>query len=146
MLNYTILSGRLSRDPEIRDAGSSKTVKFSVVVDRDYKAKDGSRSADFIECVAWAHTAEFVAKYFEKGSAITVEGCLEVNQWTDKEGKKRSQTLVRVARVHFPVNDSSAVADKKRNGGAVTAAPAPSAVKPPAAPVTVTVDDEEDPF
>ncbi len=103
MLNHIVLMGRLTRDPELRRTGSGTAVaSFTVAVDRDYQSKDGGeRKTDFIDCVAWTHTGEFIAKYFTKGSMIAVEGRLELRDWTDRDGNKRRSAEVRVANAHF---------------------------------------------
>ena len=91
MLNHIVIMGRLTRDPELRRTGSGIAVaSFSVAVDRDFGGRDGGeRETDFIDCVAWRQTGEFVSKYFTKGSMIVVSGRLQIRSWTDKEGNKR---------------------------------------------------------
>ena len=102
MLNKIILMGRLTRDPELRRTRSGTAVtSFSLAVDRDYKAQDGERETDFIDIVAWRSTAEFVSKYFTKGRMAVVEGRLQVRDWTDKDGNKRSSTEVLADSVYF---------------------------------------------
>ena len=88
MLNHIVIMGRLVRDPELRRTGSGVAVaSFRVAVDRDFAPKDGSeRKADFIDCVAWRQTGEFISKYFTKGRMIVVDGRLEMRDWTDKDG------------------------------------------------------------
>ena len=81
--------GRLTRDPELRRTGSGIAVtSFTVAVDRDYKAGN-EKGVDFIDCVAWRQTGEFVAKYFTKGRMAVVSGSLQIRGWTDKDGNKR---------------------------------------------------------
>ena len=91
MLNHIVIMGRLTRDPELRRTGSGIAVaSFSVAVDRDFGGRDGGeRETDFIDCVAWRQTGEFVSKYFTKGSMIVVSGRLQIRSWTDKDGNKR---------------------------------------------------------
>ena len=91
MLNHIVIMGRLTRDPELRNTGSGIPVaSFTVAVDRDFSGKDGGeKETDFIDCVAWRGTAEFVSKYFNKGRMIVVSGRLQIRPWTDKEGNKR---------------------------------------------------------
>ena len=103
MLNKIILMGRLTRDPELRRTGSGIAVtSFTVAVDRDFAPKDGSeRETDFIDCVAWRQTGEFVSKYFTKGRMAIVEGRLQTRDWTDKEGNKRVATEVVAENVYF---------------------------------------------
>ena len=103
MLNHITIMGRLTRDPELRRTGSGIAVaSFTVAVDRDFSPKDGGkRETDFIDCVAWRGTGEFVSKYFTKGRVIVVEGRLEMRNWTDKEGNKRRSAEVIAENVYF---------------------------------------------
>lgn len=102
MLNAAIIMGRLTRDPELRRTNSGKPVaSFTVAVDRDYAPDGQERETDFIECVAWNGTAEFVAKYFSKGSMIVVNGRLQLRNWTDKEGNKRRSAEILANNVYF---------------------------------------------
>ena len=103
MLNKIIIMGRLTRDPELRRTGSGLAVaSFSVAVDRDYPNKEtGERETDFINCVAWRHTGEFVSKYFSKGSMIVVSGRLQIRNWTDKDGNKRTTAEIVADDVYF---------------------------------------------
>ena len=90
MLNKVILMGRFSADPELRHTQSGTPVaSFRLAVDRDFKDKDGSRQTDWLDCVAWRGTAEFISRYFSKGRLVVVEGSLQTRNWTDKEGNKR---------------------------------------------------------
>ena len=121
MLNHIVIMGRLTRDPELRRTGSGVAVaSFRVAVDRDFQPKDGGdRKTDFIDCVAWRQTGEFISKYFAKGRMIIVEGRLEMRDWTDKEGNKRTSAEINVANAYF--------GDSKRDGeggGATYSAPA----------------------
>lgn len=103
MLNKIIIMGRLTRDPELRRTGSGLAVaSFSVAVDRDYPNKDTvERETDFINCVAWRQTGEFVNKWFSKGSMIVVSGRLQMRNWTDKDGNKRTTAEVVAENVYF---------------------------------------------
>ena len=103
MLNHITIMGRLVRDPELRRTGSGIAVaSFRVAVDRDYAPKDGGeRKADFIDCVAWRQTGEFISKYFTKGRMIVVDGRLEMRDWTDKEGNKRTSAEIVVENAYF---------------------------------------------
>ena len=116
MLNHITIMGRLVRDPELRRTGSGIAVaSFRVAVDRDYAPKDGGeKKADFIDCVAWRQTGEFISKYFTKGRMIVVDGRLEMRDWTDKEGNKR--------RTYEVVADNVYFGDSKKDGGNSTAA------------------------
>ena len=110
MLNHITIMGRLVRDPELRRTGSGVAVtNFCVAVDRDYVAKDGGeRKTDFINCFAWRGTGEFIAKYFTKGRMIVVDGRLEMRDWTDKVGNKRTSAEINVDNAYF--------GDSKRDG------------------------------
>ena len=103
MLNHIVIMGRLTRDPELRYTQSQTPVaSFTLAVDRDYGGRDGQdRQTDFIDCVAWRSTAEFVSKYFSKGSMAAVSGRLQLRDWTDKDGNKRRNAEVVVDNVYF---------------------------------------------
>ena len=103
MLNHIVIMGRLTRDPELRRTGSGIAVaSFSVAVDRDIANKEsGERETDFIDCVAWRGTGEFVSKYFTKGRMIIVYGRLEMRDWTDKDGNKRTSAEIVAENVYF---------------------------------------------
>ncbi len=109
MLNHIAIMGRLTRGPELRRTGSGVAVaSFTVAVDRDYAPEGGERETDFIDCVAWRSTGEFVSKYFNKGSMIVVSGRLQIRSWTDKDGNKR-----RTAEI---VADNCYFGEAKRDG------------------------------
>lgn len=102
MLNRIIVQGRLTRDPELRRTQSGDPVcAFTLAVERDFKGQDGSRQADFIECVAWRNQAEFVSKYFNKGSMAIAEGRLQSRKWQDNNGNNRVSWEVQVEKIHF---------------------------------------------
>lgn len=103
MLNHITIMGRLTRDPELRRTGSGIAVaSFTVAVDRDYSSKEGGeKETDFIDCVAWRQTGEFVSKYFTKGRMIVVSGRLQIRPWTDKDGNKRRSAEVVVDNCYF---------------------------------------------
>ncbi len=102
-LNVCTIMGRLVRDPELRRTGSGVAVtSFTIAVDRDYNPKDGAeKETDFIDCNAWRGTAEFVSKYFTKGSTIIVSGRLQIRNWQDKDGNKRRNAEVVADSVYF---------------------------------------------
>ena len=103
MLNHIVIMGRLTRDPELRRTGSGIAVaSFSVAVDRDFgKNENGEKETDFIDCVAWRNTAEYVSKYVTKGRMVAVSGRLQIRSWTDKEGNKRRTAEVVADNVYF---------------------------------------------
>ncbi len=103
MLNHIVIMGRLTRDPELRttQAGVSVT-SFTVAVDRDFGGRDGGeRQTDFIDCVAWRSTGEFVSKYFHKGSMMVVSGRLQSRKWQDREGNNRTSWEINADNVYF---------------------------------------------
>ena len=110
MLNHIIIMGRLVREPELRRTGSGVAVtSFRLAVDRDFgKSENGEKETDFIDCVAWRQTGEFVAKYFTKGRMAVVSGRLQIRPWTDKDGNKRQAAEVVADNVYF--------GDSKRDG------------------------------
>ena len=103
MLNHITIMGRLTRDPELRRTGSGIAVaSFTLAVDRDFGKNDnGERETDFIDCVAWRQTGEFVSKYFTKGRMAVVSGRLQIRSWTDKDGNKRRTAEVVADNVYF---------------------------------------------
>lgn len=103
MLNHITIMGRMTRDPELRRTGGGIAVaSFCVAVDRDYSGKDGGeKETDFIDCVAWRQTGEFVSKYFAKGRMIVVSGRLQIRTWTDNDGKKRRSAEVVADNCYF---------------------------------------------
>ena len=103
MLNHIVIMGRLTRDPELRRTGSGIAVaSFTVAVDRDFGGRDGGeKETDFIDCVAWRQTGEFVSKYFTKGRMIVVSGRLQIRSWTDKDGNKRRTAEVVADNCYF---------------------------------------------
>ena len=106
MLNKIMIQGRLTRDVELRRTGTGTAVaSFTLAVDRDF----GDKETDFIECVAWKNTAEFVDKYFSKGRMAIVVGRLQIRNWNDKDGNKRKTAEVVAESVYFgdSKNDSA---------------------------------------
>ena len=109
MLNHIALMGRLTREPELRYTQSQLPVaSFTVAVDRDYSGRDGGeKQTDFINCTAWRSTAEFIQKYFRKGSMIVVSGRLQIRQYTDKDNNKRTAAEVVADSVYFGESKNS---------------------------------------
>lgn len=113
MINRTVLTGRLTRDPELKSASSGISVtQFTLAVNRQYTNQDGSRSADFISCVAWRKTAENINKFFKKGSLIGIDGRIQTRSYDDKNGHKVYVTEVVVDNFSFLTskNDSGQTA------------------------------------
>lgn len=101
MLNKAILMGRLVRDPELRRTQNDTAVaSFTLAIDRP-QDKNGNRQTDFIDCVAWTHTAEFLCKWFTKGMLAVVVGQIQSRNWEDKHGNKRTSIEVKVDELQF---------------------------------------------
>ena len=120
MLNHITIMGRLTREPELRRTGSGIAVaSFTLAVDRDYSPKDGGeRETDFIDCVAWRQTGEFVSKYFTKGSMAVVSGRLQIRGWPDKDGNKRRSAEVVADNVYFGESKRSSDSGNAYGGNA----------------------------
>lgn len=102
MLNVVAIIGRLTHDPELKTTPNGVSVcSFRIAVDRSYVPHGEERQTDFITVTAWRKTAEFVSKYFQKGSMISVQGRLETRQYQDKNGNNRTETEVLAAEVGF---------------------------------------------
>lgn len=102
MLNSVQLMGRFTRDPELRTTQNGiSTCSFTIAVDRNFVRQGEERKADFIGCVAWRQTAEFISRYFKKGDMIAIEGNIQTRTWDDTEGKRHYVTEVVVDRTHF---------------------------------------------
>ncbi|MBQ9228756.1 MAG: single-stranded DNA-binding protein [Eubacterium sp.] len=102
MLNTVALMGRLTYDPELKTTPSGVSVlRFQLACDRTYQKAGAERQADFIDCVAWRQTAEFINRYFHKGSMIAVEGSIQTQNYTDRDGNKRKSVEVMANNVSF---------------------------------------------
>lgn len=118
-LNHIVLMGRMARDPELKQTQSGVSVcNFTIAVDRDYKNGD-DKVTDWVDCVAWRGTAEFISKFMGKGRMVVVSGALQSKKWQDKEGNNRTGWEVQVQNIYF--------ADSKRDGqsGGSYSAPSP---------------------
>lgn len=105
MLNQVSIMGRLTRDPELRYTQAGTPVAaFTLAVERDFKDGNGDKQTDFIDCIAWRQTGEFVSKYFTKGQMAVVSGRLQIRDWTDDKGNKRRVAEVVSDRVYFAGN------------------------------------------
>ena len=134
MLNKTFLMGRLTRDPELRRTGNGTAVaSFTLAVDRDYKSQSGEKETDFIDVVAWRSSAEFVSRYFTKGRMAVVEGRLQIRDYTDRDGNKRTAAEVVADNVYFGDSKRDAEGGGYGGYGGGYSAPAPSAPVPPPA-------------
>ena len=136
MLNHITLMGRLTKDVELRRTGSGVAVaSFTIACERDFTDKQsGEKKTDFIDCVAWRSTGEFISKYFSKGRMIVVDGRLEIREWTDKEGNKRRNAEVIVDNAYF--------ADSKRDTEETTASYGSYASPAPASDFALLNDDD----
>lgn len=139
MINKAILMGRLTRDPELRHTGTGTPVcSFSIAIDNGYGE---NRQTDFINCVAWNKTAEFVSNYFNKGKMIIVIGRISTRSWEGQDGKKNYTTEVIANEVSFGESKRSQDGGSYQtpySGGASNSAPAPAA---PPMPADLTEDD-----
>ena len=119
MLNKIFIMGRLTRDPELRRTQTGTPVaSFSLAVDRDFKDRNtGERTTDFIDCVAWRQTGEFVSRYFSKGRMAVAEGRLQLRDWVDRDGNKRRSAEVVVEQIYF--------GDSRGEGGQKSGQPVP---------------------
>ena len=153
MLNHIVIMGRLTRDPELRRTGTGTAVaSFTVAVDRDFgKNENGEKETDFIECVAWRQTGEFVSKYFTKGRMAVVSGRLQIRSWTDKDGNKRRTAEVVADNCYFgdskrdSEGGSSYGGNTYGGGNAYGSAPAYGGYSAPAAPASdfAMLDDDD---
>lgn len=102
MLNKVVLMGRFTKDPELRyTANQTQVCSFTIACDRDFGGKDGDKQTDFIDCVAWRSTAEYVNKYFGKGMMAVVSGRLQIRTWEDNNGTRRRNAEIIVDNVYF---------------------------------------------
>ena len=140
--NKTIIGGRLTADPELKTTPSGVSVAtFTVAVNRRYTKEGEQPQADFINCVAWRNTAEFICKNFRKASSICIVGSIQTRSWTDQNGQKRYATEVIADEAYF-------VDSKAESTGAAPSAPAASQYVPAQyqtpAPNFVDLEDGED--
>lgn len=118
MLNKAILVGRLTKDPELKSTASGiSVVNFTVAIQRKFKDANGERQTDFINCVAFSRTADFVKTYFNKGNMISCDGSIQTRTWDDADGKRHFFTEVIVNDAGFVESkrDAEASASKKEN-------------------------------
>ena len=101
-MNKVILMGRLTKDVEMRQTPNGVSLaRFSIAVTRRFKNSNGEYDADFINCVAWRQTGEFIARYFQKGSMIAIVGSIQTRSWDGNDGKKQYATEVIVDEAYF---------------------------------------------
>ena len=120
-MNKVIIIGRFTRDPEIKYStgeNATATARFSLAVNRRFKNKEGNYDADFINCVAFGKTAEFIEKYFTKGMAIGITGHIQTGSYTNKEGQKVYTTDVVVEETEFVESKNKGTSDNVPNNNA----------------------------
>lgn len=141
MLNHVSIMGRLARDPELRTTISGKSVvSFTIATDRNRKAANGQNQTDWIRMTAWEKTAEFICKYFQKGSMIAIDGRLQSKTYLDKYGNNRTDMEVVVEEVNFVGAKSASNADSN----AQPAARQQPTAQPQTAPQFEDVSDDPD--
>jgi single-strand DNA-binding protein len=140
-MNSCVLTGRLTADPELRTTPSGISVcRFTIAVDRPYQKAGEDRKADFLDVVAWRQNAEFVTKYFRKGSMIAVSGSLQTNKYEDKNGNKRTSYEIVADRTEF-------CGSKSDNSGSASSANTGSSFSNTSAnDFEAVVDDDDLPF
>lgn len=139
MLNCAVIMGRLTADPELRTTPNGISVtSFSVAVDRSYQRAGEERQTDFINVVAWRNTAEFVSRYFRKGSMIAVQGSIQTRNYEDRNGNKRTAFEIVADNVSFCGSKS----ESGTTGGAPVRQAAPAAPAPSFS--TGSADDFDD--
>ena len=137
VINRVVLVGRLTKDPEARTTPSGVTVcNFTVACDRPYVKQGEERQADFINCIAWRQTGEFVSKYFVKGNRIALDGSIQTRSWDDKNGNKRYATEVVVDHADF--------AQSKNDGQAAVQTAAQTAPSEPTGDIDGFMPIEDD--
>lgn len=141
MINNITLIGRLTYEPELKTTPSGISVcRFQIAVDRNYSSKDEERKADFIDCVAWRSKADFLNKYFHKGSMIAITGSLQTENFTDKDGNKRKSVTVVVNEISFCGGKS------ENNNGKQYDQPAPNYAAADNSDFEEIIDDDDLPF
>ncbi len=127
MINNVVLMGRLVAAPELRSTGTGTSVtSFTLAVERSYAKPGEQRQADFIDCVAWRNTAEFISKYFQKGSMIAITGNIQTRNYEDKNGNKRKATEIVVDSASFCGSKAESGTTGGYSAPAEPSAPAPS--------------------
>ncbi len=139
MINSVVLMGRLTYDPELRTTPSGMSViSFQIACDRRFKSNEEENKADFIDVVAWRQTAEFISRYFRKGSMIAIEGSIQTENFTDKDGNKRKSVRVVANNVSFCGTKAESGTDSAFNQ------PAPSYASADNSDFEEIIDDDDD--
>lgn len=145
MINMVALMGRLTFEPELRTTPSGVSViRFQVACDRTYQKAGADRQADFIDCVAWRQTAEFISRYFHKGSMIAIEGTIQTGNYTDKNGQQRKTVEVLANNVSFCGSKSESGTGAGNYNAPVNTQPAPSYASADNSDFVEIVGDEDD--
>lgn len=123
-MNKVFLIGNLTRDPELTEtSGGTKVCRFSIAVSRNYTGADGERQTDFFNCVAWRGLAETVARYTHKGDKVAVSGSIELKNYEDSKGVKRTAVDINVGDIEFLTQKQRDNADKPSGNGNRSARP-----------------------
>ena len=131
-MNKLVITGRLTRDPEVKAIGENNMVaKFTVAVNRNYKDKDGNRPADFIPCEAFGKTAEFISNYVTKGRLVEVDGEMRVDQYQNEEGENRTFTKCHVNSLNVLDSAKSANEESTTTNTEIERPSKPAAAKKP---------------
>ena len=141
MINSVIIMGRLTYDPELRTTPNGiSVVRFQVACDRNFSRSGEDKKTDFIDVTAWRQTAEFVSRYFRKGSMIAVEGSIQTDNFTDKDGNKRKSVQVVANNVSF----CGSKAESGTTSNPVFSQPAPSSASADNSDFEEISDDDDD--
>ena len=151
-INRVILAGRLTADPELKQTTSGIPVcTFTLAVNRRYQSKNENGTptqpqADFISCVAWRNQAEFLCRYFRKGSSVCITGPIQTRSWTDQSNQKRYATEVVAEEVMFVDNKNETGAAMPKTEDATKSSAVPPAIDTLATPTFEAATDEDLPF
>ena len=133
MLNVAIIMGRITADPELKQTPNGVYVtSFTVAVNRDYVKQGEERQADFINVTAWRNTAEFITKYFKKGSSIVVKGAIQTRNYTDNQGNKRTFFEIVASDVYFGESKGTGSQNQGQPMSGSFGAPTEYSAQPPA--------------
>lgn len=144
-LNKVVLAGRLTADPELKQTTTGISVtSFTLAVNRKYAKDQEQQQTDFISVVAWRQTAEFISRYFKKGSALCITGAIQTRSWQDQQGQKRYATEVIADEAMFV--DSKSDSQPAANGSYIpgTTGYVPDAYAPAAAPKFEEINPDDD--
>ncbi len=141
MINNVVLMGRLTFEPELKSTPSGVSIlNFQIACERNYQKANEEKKTDFIDCIAWRQTAEFISRYFSKGSMIAVEGSIQTNSFTDQNGNKRKSVQVVANNVSF----CGSKAESGTNTNPAYSQPTPSYATSDNSDFEEIVDDEDD--